>query len=85
MTREDFDKEMNLLLKLGHSRMAVFLSTHDQAQREEIARLREALGLATTLKPDMEININDPVGMMQEVHKYVKSALAKEVTRDNAE
>ena len=58
------------------------MKAHDQAQRQEITRLREALGLATTLKPDMEININDPVGMMQEVHKYVTSALAKEATRD---
>lgn len=33
----------------------------------EIARLREAIGLATTAAPTMEMDAADPVGMMQRV------------------
>ena len=33
----------------------------------EIERLRQAFGLATTTVPDMEIDVADPVGMMQRV------------------
>lgn len=83
MTRTEFELEIMRMLNQGVGGAA--LLDHDQDQREEIARLREAVGLATTLKPGMEINVNDPVGMMQEIHKYVTSALAKEATRDTAE
>lgn len=32
-----------------------------------LARLREAIGLATTAVPNMEMDVHDPIGMMQRV------------------
>jgi len=36
-----------------------------------LAELRQAVGLATTLKPDMEIDVLHPLEMMQQVVAYV--------------
>ena len=38
--------------------------------KAELAQLRMAVGLATTIKPDMEVRSDDPVGMMQEVEAH---------------
>jgi len=38
----------------------------------ELAKVREAIGLMTTIKGDMEVNVNDPLGMAQEVATYVE-------------
>ena len=35
--------------------------------REEVERLLQAIGLATTTVPDMQIDVRDPVGMMRRV------------------
>ena len=35
--------------------------------RAETERLLQAIGLATTAVPNMEIDVNDPIGMMQRV------------------
>lgn len=44
--------------------------------QSELSRLREAVGLATTLKPSMEMRVNDPVGMMKEIEAHVRETLA---------
>ena len=41
----------------------------------EVEALRHAVGLATTLHPQMEMNVDDPVGMMKEVEAYVRKNL----------
>lgn len=41
--------------------------------RKEVERLRMAVGCATTIKGDMVMRADDPLGMMQEVCAYVKS------------
>lgn len=38
----------------------------------ELNRLRQAIGLMTTIKPDMEVDVSDPVGMALEVVKHVE-------------
>jgi len=37
----------------------------------EIERLREALGLLTTLHPAMEMDVDDPVGMAEKIERHV--------------
>jgi hypothetical protein len=48
-----------------------------QAQRDELvaknAALREAIGLMTTIKGDMVMRPDDPIGMAQEVAAYVEA------------
>lgn len=52
------------------------------AERDaEIERLRMAVGCATTIKGDMVIRADDPLGMMQEVSAYVTTLTAE---RDEA-
>lgn len=38
----------------------------------ELSTWIQAVGIASTLKPDMEINVSDPIGMMQKVVEYVE-------------
>lgn len=42
----------------------------------ELTRLREAIGLATTIKDDMEMDSEHPIEMMQEVATYVATIRA---------
>jgi hypothetical protein len=39
--------------------------------RTEVEQLRIALGLLTTIKPTMEIDVTDPVGMAQQIAAHV--------------
>lgn len=41
--------------------------------KAEVAALREAMGLITTIKGSMPVNVHDPVGMAQETVEYVKA------------
>lgn len=50
----------------AHDDRATLLAEVDR-QRAEIERLLQAVGLATTTVPDMQVDIEDPVGMMQRV------------------
>jgi predicted glycosyltransferase len=43
----------------------------DEKLESEIATLREAIGLMTTAKPDMVMDVDDPIGM---AHQVVKEA-----------
>ena len=40
--------------------------------KEEIEQLRHAVGVMTTIKPDMEIDVRDPVGMALQVVEHVE-------------
>ena len=46
-----------------------------------IAELYQAIGLLTTLKGDMEIRGDDPLGMAQEVERYVTERIATFIDR----
>ena len=46
---------------------ALQLGEQVKALEAENAKLQQAIGLATTMKPDMEMDVEDPVGMMQKV------------------
>lgn len=45
----------------------------EMALREQVSTVTQAVGLATTIKGDMEIDVTDPIGMMQHVVAYVES------------
>jgi hypothetical protein len=40
--------------------------------QKELTQLREAIGLMTTAKPDMQVDVHDPVGMAQQVVTMVE-------------
>lgn len=52
--------------------IATLTAERDEA-RKEVEQLRMAVGCATTIKGDMVMRADDPLGMMQEVCAYVKS------------
>ena len=72
LTREQVEYHCDQI-KHGHAEgvrdHADVLLAHDAAQREELSRFVQAVGLATTCAKDMEIDVQNPVGMMQEVCK----------------
>lgn len=41
--------------------------------RQQLETMTQAVGLATTIKSDMAIDVRDPIGMMQQVCTYAKS------------
>lgn len=43
-----------------------------EAMRDELARLRQAIGLMSTAKPDMLVDVRDPVGMARQVVEMVE-------------
>ena len=46
-----------------------------EAQARRIAELSEAIGLLTTLKPDMEIDANNPVNMATQIVAHVDARI----------
>ena len=69
--------------KTSQKAEANILACYDE-QRAEIERLQDeseqlrmAVGLAATIKSDMEMRCDDPVGMMQEVHAYTAQLQAQ--------
>ena len=46
-------------------------------EQKETMKLYQALGVASTIKPQMEIDINKPIEMMLEVVEYVNDKLAE--------
>jgi hypothetical protein len=48
-----------------------------EAQARRISELSEAIGLLTTLKPDMEIDANSPVNMAAQIVAYVDARIAE--------
>jgi len=61
---------------VAHDDRATLLAEVDR-QRAEIERLLQAIGLVTTTVPDMEIDIENPVGMAQRVVAEVDRLRAK--------
>ncbi len=59
------------------------------SSEQEIATLRQAIGLASTIKPSMVMNVDDPIGMMREVAEEVdglrEALAAAERERDEKE
>ena len=45
--------------------------------KAEVERLLQAIGLATTVVPNMEIDVTDPIGMMQRVVAEVERLRAQ--------
>ena len=45
--------------------------------QDELSRLREAIGLATTALPSMEVDASDPVGMMRRVVDEHRAVVAE--------
>lgn len=43
------------------------LNLENTRLKAEVERLLQAIGLATTAVPNMEIDVTDPIGMMQRV------------------
>lgn len=60
---------LNALDNLGEQ-IATLTAERDEARRE-VEQLRMAVGCATTIKGDMVMRADDPIGMMQEVCSYV--------------
>jgi hypothetical protein len=58
-------------------KIAALLDRLDAAEKE-LTTLWEAIGLASTIKSDMEIDTSDPLGMMQQVARH-----ADELEREN--
>jgi hypothetical protein len=56
----------------------------DEAQEKELSTLRQAVGLATTAVPTMEMDTEHPIEMMQQVVAWVE-AQAKEIEKLKAE
>lgn len=54
------------------------------AKDAELEQLRMAVGLLSTLKGDMEMRPDDPLGMAQEVEAYVNQLLAASRKREAA-
>ena len=48
-----------------------------ETQAKRIAELSEAIGLLTTLKPDMEIDANSPVNMAAQIVAHVDARIAE--------
>ena len=40
--------------------------------KEQLAKMTQAVGLASTALPHMEIDVDDPIGMMQQLVERVK-------------
>lgn len=82
MTRQGFE---NIINDIGRNRSyplkhkLQYLLAHDQAQREEIARLREAL---ERIKRITQVHSSY---LALDVCTIAQAALAKEATRDHAE
>ena len=80
MTRDEFEFHME---HNCFSHAAKDLRAHDQSQREENARLREALNSIVRIRFLLG---NDPrLNPAYEMGNIAQSALAKEVTHDNTE
>ena len=60
------------------------LRTKLEQCRAELSKARQAIGLLTTLAPSMEIDVNDPIGMAQEIVRVVseKDKLIEELEGD---
>jgi polyhydroxyalkanoate synthesis regulator phasin len=56
----------------------------DEKLEAEITTLREAIGLMTTAKPDMVMDVDDPIGMAHQVVKEADTlrARVKELERE---
>jgi hypothetical protein len=65
-------------------REIVELRAEIERLQAESAQLRMAVGLAATIKSDMEMRCDDPVGMMQEVHAYTAQLQAQLATANKA-
>ena len=48
-----------------------------EAQARRIAKLLEAIGLLTTLNPNMEVDVNNPVRMAIQIVAHVDARIAK--------
>lgn len=88
MTRDEFEFHMD---HNCFTHAAIDLRAHDQAQREEIARLREALegfiGLINESHGVAGFHLNGDIAEWDEFDliNQAQAALAKESTHDHAE
>jgi chromosome segregation ATPase len=73
---ERLRKDFTDLLRVAANDATAFQAEIERL-RAEVEPLRIALGLLTTIKPTMEIDITDPVGMAQQIAAHV----AEEIER----
>ncbi len=74
---EDAQADAQFFAAASPDNIAALLDRLDAAEKE-LTTLWEAIGLASTIKSDMEIDTSDPLGMMQQVARH-----ADELEREN--
>ena len=74
--RDALDKGHRISVILAQRDAALARAEADQRTREQLAQMTQAVGLLTTLHGSMEIDVEHPVEMAQQIHAHVQTELA---------